>query len=196
MRRAAALALWGVAACACAADPALRYRSTLIREAQAVYGIDAPVPLFAGQIRQESGWRKDITAVDNGRGLAQFMDATAQQVATNYPELGAPNPYNPQWAIRALVRYDRWIYDRVKGDTPCEHWAAVLKGYNAGPGYVQRAQRISAAPGLWFGHTEMINAGQSTVNFEYSRQYPRKIIFTHQALYITWGKTTCKGMMP
>ena len=41
-----------------AADPALQYRATLIREAQAVYGVGAPVPMFAAQIRQESGWRR------------------------------------------------------------------------------------------------------------------------------------------
>jgi soluble lytic murein transglycosylase-like protein len=179
-----------------AADPALQYRSTLVREAQAVYGLGAPVPMLAGQIRQESGWRAGVTAWDNGRGLAQFMDATAQQVARSYPELGKPDPYNPRWAIRALVRYDLWIYDRVKGDTPCQRWAAALKGYNAGVGFVQKAQRRSAEPGIWFNYTEDINAGQTAKNFVYSRSYPRWILFKHQPLYTTWGTVVCQGVAP
>jgi soluble lytic murein transglycosylase-like protein len=177
-----------------AADPSLRYRSTLIREAQAVYGLDAPVPMFAAQIMQESGWRPDVTAWDNGRGLAQFMDATARQIAASYPELGGPDPYNPQWAIRALVRYDDWIYQRVQGADVCNRWAATLKGYNAGPGFVQRAQRRSPQPGVWFGVTEHINAGQSGKNFEYSRMYPRWIVFKRQPRYAEWGATICQGV--
>lgn len=174
-----------------AADPALPYRSTLIREAQAVYGLQAPVPLFAGQIRQESGWRAGVTAWDGGMGLAQFMGTTAQMISRAYPELGAPDPYDPRWAIRALVRYDGWLYARVKGATPCDRWAAALKGYNAGLGYVQRAQRQSSTPLLWFGHTELVNAGQSAKNFEYSRLYPHWIIYKHQPLYTSWGPRTC-----
>jgi soluble lytic murein transglycosylase-like protein len=172
-------------------DPGLPYRSTLIREAQAVYGLTAPVPMFAGQIRQESAWRADVTAWDNGRGLAQFMDATATMVSRAYPELGAPDPYDPRWAIRALVRYDGWLYARVKGGSICDRWAAALKSYNAGVGYVQRAQRQSPTPLRWFGATEFINAGQSAKNFEYSRLYPRWILFRHQPLYLDWGERTC-----
>lgn len=177
-------------------DSALPYRSTLVREAQAVHGVGAPIPMFAGQIRQESSWRPGITAPDDGRGLAQFMDATAQMIARTYPELGAPDPYNPRWAIRALVRYDAWLYARIKGETPCERWAAALKGYNAGIGYVQRAQSHSPLPLRWFGTTEWINRGQSPHNFEYSRMYPRWILFKHQPIYESWGTYVCKGVTP
>lgn len=176
--------------------PADAYRAVLVREAQAVHGIAAPVPMFAGQIQQESSWRPGVTAWDNGRGLAQFMDATADMISRNYPELGAPDPYNPRWAIRALVRYDAWLYARVKGDSPCQRWAAALKGYNAGVGYVQRAQKRSATPGQWFGVTELVNAGQSAQNFEYSRQYPRWILFRHQPRYLAWGTGVCQEMTP
>lgn len=174
-----------------AADPALRYRSTLTREAQAVYGLNAPVPMFAGQIRQESNWREDVTAWDNGRGLAQFMDATALSVSRQFPELGAPAPYNPVWAMRAMVRYDGWLYNRVKGSTACDKWGAALKSYNAGLGYVQKAQAASNVPGIWFGMTEFVPTKQTAKNFEYSRLYPRWIIFKHQLLYVSWGAVVC-----
>ena len=169
----------------------MQYRRLLTQEAQAVYGLRAPVPMFAGQIKQESGWRADVTAWDNGRGLAQFMDATAEQVSRSFPDLGAPAPYSRTWAIRALVRYDGWIWDRVKGNSACDRWGAALKGYNAGVGYVQRAQRMSPAPGVWFAATEDINSGQSVKNFDYSRRYSRLILFTHQLRYTSWGTTTC-----
>ena len=156
-----------------------------------MYGLDAPVPMFAGQIHQESGWRADVTAWDNGRGLAQFMDGTAAQVARSFPDLGAPNPYNPLWAMRAMVRFDGWLYARVKGDNPCERWAAALKSYNAGLGHVQRSQAASKSPGVWFGVTEYVPNRQSPQNFEYSRTYPRKIIFNHQKVYSSWGSPVC-----
>jgi soluble lytic murein transglycosylase-like protein len=187
--KAAALLL--VCTSACAADPALQYRATLIREAQAVYGVQAPVPMFAGQIRQESSLDAGVTAWDGGMGLAQFMTSTAQMISRTYPELGTPDPYNPRWAIRALVRYDGWLYARVQGATPCEKWGAALKSYNAGLGYVRRAQRQSSTPQLWWRHTEDINAGQSTKNFTYSRAYPRRIIWRHQPQYRDWGVPTC-----
>lgn len=50
-------------------DSALPYRATLIREAQAVHGVGAPIPMFAGQIRQESSWRPGITAPAAGQYL-------------------------------------------------------------------------------------------------------------------------------
>lgn len=174
-----------------AVDLCDQFRPTVTREAQAVYGLGAPVPMFVAQLRQESSCRAGITAWDNGRGLAQFMDGTADQVARLFPELGAPAPYSPTWAIRAQVRYGGWLFDRVKGADSCNRWAAALKSYNAGLGFVQHAQRISAQPGVWFGVTEDINAGQRGDNFAASRLYPRLVLFKHQPLYATWGPTLC-----
>lgn len=177
-----------------AADLCDQYRATLTREAQAVYGIGAPIPALAAQMRQESGCRADVTAWDNGRGLAQFMDPTARQVVKSFPDLGAPDPYNPKWALRAMVRYNYWLHERVRGENPCERWGATFKSYNAGLGYVQRAQRASPAPGIWFNLTENINAGQSDSNFAYSRRYPHLILFKHQPIYAAWGTVLCKGV--
>lgn len=188
------IALLAVSCGAIGADLCTQYRPTLTREAQAVNGPDAPVPMYAGQITQESGCRASVTAWDNGRGLAQFMDGTTKQVSGLFPELGPPAPYDPRWAIRALVRYDGWIYRRMKGSDSCQKWGAALKGYNSGPGYSMQAQAASSDPMTWFGVTEFVRTRQSAENFEYSRTYPRKILFKHQPRFASWGRSTCAGL--
>ena len=191
----ALLILWFLATCAMATEipkEANRYRANLTREAHFVLGLDAPIPMYAAQIEQESGWRPGITAWDNGRGLAQFMDGTTSTIVALYPDLGKGDPYNPTWAIRALIRYDLWLSDRVLGNNPCQRRAAALKAYNAGLGYVKQAQKSSAHPGQWFENTEYVQTRQSPKNFEYSRQYPRWVIFKRQPKYELWGSYTCK----
>lgn len=170
---------------------AKQYRHELTREAQFVFGLRAPVPMFAAQIEQESSWRSGVTAWDNGRGLAQFMDPTAEFIAQTYPELGKPDPYNPRWAIRAMVRLNQYNFKRVQGIDLCHQWAAALKAYNAGLGWVLRAQQRAEEPGRWFGHAEFINTGQSQTNFEYSRTYPHKILYNRQPKYAPWGAVVC-----
>ncbi len=192
----AALVLLAFSPAALAQVPpaALKYRADLTREAHFVFGLSAPIDYLAGQIQQESGWRPGITAWDNGRGLAQFMDPTAAWTSERFPELGKPQPYNPLWAIRAMTRLDAYNAARVAADTPCDRWGAALKGYNAGLGFVLRGQKRSATPGKWFGATEKINAGQSAKNFEYSREYPRWIIFKHSPRFAQWGAAIdCNG---
>lgn len=167
------------------------YRAQLTREAQARWGINAPVPVLAAQIEQESSWRSGVTAWDNGRGLAQFMDPTAAWVSKAYPQLGAPDPYNPAWAMRAMIQLNLHNLARVKGENACERWGAALKAYNAGLGYVLAAQRTSPLPELWFGYTEYEPTRQSQKNWEYSRMYPRWVIFKRQPGYAHWGSGVC-----
>ena len=196
MIRFVALLLFPILAFAQIPAAAQRYRADLTREAQFIFGLAAPVPTLAAQIEQESGWKPGVTAWDNGRGLAQFMDPTADWASQRFADLGPAQPYNPKWAMRALVRLDNYNVSLVKGDSPCEEWGAALKAYNAGLGYVKRSQARSEHPGTWFGATEKINAGQSAKNFEYSRQYPRWIMLKRQAKYMPWGKgIDCAGVI-
>ena len=191
MRKIAAIILSLFALDAIAIERVARWASDVKREAQAVQGIYAPVPMYLAQIHQESGGRENITASDLGRGLAQFMDATASWVSEAYPELGAPDPYNPKWAIRALIRLDMHNHKRVRGVDSCQKWGAALKAYNAGLGYVQKAQAASNNPEQWFGFTEYVKTRQSAKNMEYSRLYPRWILYKHQPQYSIYGSTVC-----
>lgn len=172
-----------------------RWHKIVKREAQAVFGIDAPVPLLLGQITQESGGDENVTAWDGGMGLTQFMPATVKTMSGKYADLGEAKPYNPIWAARAQARYDQWLYSMVKGNTPCQRWGAALKGYNAGQGYVLKAQKKSPDPGVWFNVTEHIESGQSPKNFEYSRLYPRWILFKHQPKFALYGPLMCNELM-
>lgn len=173
-----------------------RWNRILIREAKMVYGLEPPVPMFLGQIMQESGGDPKVTAWDLGRGLGQFMDGTTTTVSRMFPELGKADPYNPLWSLRALLRYDLYLYKSVKGDTECQRWAAGLKGYNAGLGYVLQAQKKSPDPGQWFGTTEFVQTRQSPKNFEYSRMYPRWILFKHQPKFAQYGRVMCSEIAP
>lgn len=170
---------------------AQRYRNTLQREAQRVWGLDAPVATFAAQIHQESRWRADARSVVGAQGLAQFMPATATWIGGLYPSLGERAPMNPTWAIRALVTYDKWLADRIKADDECQRMAFALAGYNGGLGWVYKRQRLSDQPGVCLGATCTINPGVTAASQRENEHYPRVILQQHQPLYAEWGPGAC-----
>lgn len=170
---------------------AAQYQRPFTREATFVFGMDAPVPLFAGQIAQESSWDCKVTAWDGGMGCAQFMKKTAGWLVTVYPELGTVNAYDPVWAFQAQARLNKFNYARVQGAGECHRWAATLLAYNAGLGIVQGIQRLSPQPGIYYGVTEYIKYKQSEQNHKSSRDYPHRVTFKHQPVYASWGRTIC-----
>ena len=177
--------------------PAEQYRRELIRESRAVWGINAPVALFAAQIHQESQWNLRAVSPVGAQGLAQFMPATSKWIAAQYPELAANNPFNPSWAMRALVQYNHWHWQRIAARTDCDRWAFVLSAYNGGLGWVQRDKAKAKAAGVdplrYWGAVEHINAGRSRANFKENRGYPQRIIYRWQPHYIKdgWGEGVC-----
>ena len=82
---------------------AQRYQLTLKREAQRVWGLDAPMATFGAQIHQESRWRSDARSPVGALGLAQFMPATADWIGGMDAGLRERAPLNPTWALRGLV---------------------------------------------------------------------------------------------
>ncbi|WP_103035215.1 transglycosylase SLT domain-containing protein [Castellaniella caeni] len=176
-------------------EAARPYRAELTRNARAVIGLNAPVALFAAQVHQESAWRPAAVSRVGARGLTQFMPATAQWISSLFPELAAGDPFNPSWALRALVRYDDWLHARIRAADACQRWAMVLSAYNGGLGWIARDQALASSKGLdslvWFGAVDQVNAGRSAANWRENRAYPQRIIYTHQALYASWGGTVC-----
>jgi soluble lytic murein transglycosylase-like protein len=170
---------------------AARHRLALAREAHRVWGLDGPVAAFAAQIHQESRWNPNAVSPVGAQGLTQFMPATAQWIGGLDGELAARAPLNPIWAIRALVVYDRWLWDRVKADDDCERLAFSLQAYNSGLGWVYKRQRRSPTPGTCLGAACAINPGVAPASQREAEHYPRVILLQHQPLYRTWGPGVC-----
>ena len=200
-------AVFGLASCQPAAASeipatAKHYQRTLIRAAQMHWGLDAPVATMAAQVHQESRWNAEARSAVGAEGLAQFMPATSDWFAEMYPaHLGERQPYNPGWALRALVLYDRWLYVRLNASNDCEHWAMVLAAYNGGLGWVLRDKHTASAEGAdplqWFDATERFNAGRSDSAFHENRSYPRLILLRWEPLYTRggWGRGVCQTVM-
>lgn len=174
------------------------HKRTLIRTAHSHWGLDAPVSLFAAQIHQESGWRIDARSPAGAEGLAQFMPATSEWFALRNPrDLTTAQPYNPAWAMRALVLYNQHLFKQIQASSPCQQWAFTLSGYNGGLGWLNRDKALAAASGAdslaWFDSTELYNAGRSKAAFAENRHYPKAIIYRHQPLYVAagWGAGVC-----
>jgi len=187
------MVLWGFCTPAPAAVPraAEAYRRDLTREARAVWGLQAPVATFAAQVHQESAWRPEAQS-RFASGLAQFTPATAAWISGAYrAELGTGDVFNPRWALRALVRYDKHLSDRIAGAaSACDHWAFVLSAYNGGPGWVERDRALAASrgadPSRWWGHVERHSA-RAAWAFAENRGYPRRILLVLQDEYAAWG---------
>ncbi|TBU75215.1 lytic transglycosylase domain-containing protein [Pseudomonas daroniae] len=176
-----------------------QYRRILVRAAHAEWGLDAPVATFAAQVHQESAWRANAKSHAGAQGLAQFMPATSSWMAELYPaSLGDNQPYNPGWALRAMVTYDRWLYARNQtAASECDRWAFTLAGYNGGQGWVNRDRKLASAKGadqrVWFDSVERFNDGRSAANFRENRGYPRAILLRWERVYVTagWGSGVC-----
>jgi len=171
---------------------AARYRLTLIREARAVWGLNAPVASFAGQIHQESRWNPNAKSPVGAQGMAQFMPSTATWIAGLYPSLADRAPANPTWAIRALVTYDAQLFTEVhQADDDCQRFAFALSAYNGGIGWVHRRQSKASKPGVCFGQACAINPGITPAAQAENEAYPRRILLAHQSLYADWGPGVC-----
>lgn len=176
-----------------------RFRRDLVGNVRLVWGLSGPVATMAAQVHQESAWRPDAKSAYAG-GLAQFTPDTADWISQRYSsDLGANQPFNPAWALRALAVYDKHIYDTsLPAATECDRWAFVLAAYNGGPGWVTRDRKLAstagADPSRWWGHVERFTRRAAWAMKE-NRDYPRKILLRWQPLYRTWGLTvTCEDI--
>ncbi|ECC9153817.1 lytic transglycosylase domain-containing protein [Salmonella enterica subsp. salamae] len=181
-----------------AAEPpraSLQWRNEVIRTAREIWGLNAPVADFAGQLHQESGWVPDALSSAGAQGMAQFMPTTATWVSQRYPALHENKPFNPVWAIRALVQYDHQLWKSVSAKNSCQRMAFTLSAYNGGQGWVNRDKKLATEKGLdaaiWFEHVERVNAGRSAANWRENRHYPKAILYQHAPRYLQWGQASC-----
>ena len=175
-----------------------RYRADLTRTAHSQWGLDAPVASFAAQLQQESGWQPNAISRVGASGMAQFMPATARWwCEINGLSATDCQPANPTWALRALVGYDKWLYDRVAAVDGCNRMAFALSAYNGGLGWVQRDKALAKTnllnPAIWFDQVERVNAGRSLANWRENRDYPQRILRRYERAYVAagWGRGVC-----
>lgn len=191
------LCVGGVKAADAVPRNAEAYQADLTRVARFHYGLNAPVATLAGLVHQESSWRSDAQSPVGAQGLTQFMPATTTWIASLYPDLAEAQPFDPRWAIRAMVQYTVWLNARIQAAGPCNQWAFVLSAYNGGLGWVYRDKRLASAKGAdplaWFDSVERFNAGRSASNFHENRNYPRLILLRWEPLYhgAGWGLGVC-----
>lgn len=189
-----ALTAWSMAhAAGSIPREAQQHRLTLKREAQLAWGLGAPVATFAAQVHQESRWRSNATSPVGAQGMAQFMPATSQWIGGLYASLGERAPTNPVWALRALVTYDKWLFDRIKAADDCQRMAFALSAYNGGLGWVYKRQKISPAPGVCLDSTCKLNPGVTPASQAENQHYPEVILRKHTPLYTAagWGQGAC-----
>ncbi|MFV8668081.1 transglycosylase SLT domain-containing protein [Ralstonia pseudosolanacearum] len=169
---------------------ATRYRADLVRIARETWGLDAPVAAFAAQLHQESGWNPAAVSRVGAQGMAQFMPATARWwCALNGLANDECQPANPVWSIRALVGYDRWLYERVRGASQFDRLWAALRAYNGGLGHWQQ-EAATVRPAL--DRATVDNAcGAARRHRSFCPEnlgYPRRILNVLQPRYLAWGR--------
>lgn len=176
---------------------AWRWYRVIERNAEARFGLDAPMALFGAQVHQESRWNPKARSA-YAEGLAQFTPQTSAWIARLYPEALKPAaPYSPQWALSALVAYDDFLLSRIKpyhaSTMPrCSRWAMTLSAYNGGLGWLKRDRRLTASlggdPDLWWNSVARHTRRSAAAERE-NRDYPRVILRRWQPAYrrAGWG---------
>lgn len=179
---------------------ARQYRTILTRNARVIWGLDAPIPLFGAQIEVESAWNETAVSSAGAKGLAQFIPSTADWIDDAYPDLGKAEPFNPDWALRALVRYDFHLYGRVPSSrSDCDRYGFTLAAYNGGEKWVARDRQLATQKGRdanqYWGSVEFVNAGRTEQAWGENRSYPIMIIKQRQPSYALWGPLVCREMI-
>ena len=186
------MAPWGQAQAADGVPPAAyRHRAALVRAAHLEWGLSAPVAMLAAQVHAESGWRADAVSAVGARGLAQFMPATATWwCARTGVGVADCRPHNPAWALRALVGYDKYLFDRVPAHLGLfDRLWVTLRAYNGG---LAHWQAEAASTGLMQPSRVQVDAAcgrarRAPVHCAENVSYPARVLVLLQPRYEAWG---------
>ena len=169
-----------------------KYRAELTRAAHGQWGLDAPIAALAAQVHQESAWQPNAVSRVGAAGLAQFMPGTATwwcQINKLTPE--QCQPHNPTWALRALVGYDKYLFDRSPARyTERDRMHVALRAYNGGLGHWQAEARASGLPQPTVDQVAAAcgKARRHVSHCPENLNYPARILGMLQQRYATWGR--------
>lgn len=168
---------------------ALKHRADLVRVAHAEWGLDAPIAALAAQVHQESGWNPEAVSKVGAQGMSQFMPATTRWWC-GLSDIPAAEciPTNPKWALRALVGYDRWLFDRVRGPSEFDQVWAALRSYNGGLGHWLAEAKSARADSRQAVDAACGSARRHVSHCAENLGYPRRILLVLQPRYLTWGR--------
>lgn len=175
---------------------AARYRLELTRAAHSQWGLGAPIATFAAQVHTESAWQPQAISRVGAAGLAQFMPATAQWwCRVNAMPVAQCQPTNPTWALRALVGYDKHLYDRTPAYYPphARLWV-TLRAYNGGLAHWYAEAQVAAStllPSRQLPDAARVDsacgrAKRHPMHCPENLAYPQRIMAL-QARYAAWG---------
>lgn len=170
---------------------ARQHQRELTRIAHERFGLNAPVPVFAAQLHQESAWNPGAVSPVGAKGMAQFMPATAAWwCKLNRLTPTECQPSNPVWAMRSLVGYDYWLMQRVVGQTEFDQFWATLRAYNGGLGHWLHEAALTDQA---FNHAAIDaacgRASRAKAHCPENLNYPDRILNRLQYRYATWGRT-------
>ena len=169
---------------------AWQYRDRLRHEVAYTWGIVEPVSTFAAQIHQESAW-DPLAESPFARGLSQFTPSTEDWFNQEEERLAmmGMGALDPDWAIRALVLYDRWLWERTGGVDRDNHWAFVLARYNGG-GWtrketIESVEKFGCCPLDYWGCAKR-SCLRLPANCAQTWDYVDKILYRWRPLYEGW----------
>lgn len=191
-----ACTLWWAGAAAQVPPAAEAYRRDLVRAAQAVHGLDAPVASLGAQIMVESAFRPDAVSWAGAQGLGQVMPATAAGMARQYPELRPVNAFDPRWSLHATALLMRDLtrqFARVAANA-CEARCYAATAFNGGPRLTERRIDASPSPSRCFGVTSRIAPPgiRPSAQVENER-YPVAVLLRWEPRFVAagWGRGVC-----
>jgi hypothetical protein len=202
-----AVLLWTTAVAAQVSPACEALRGAITRSAYRIHGPGAPIATLAAQIEQESACRSNAVSHANAKGLTQFIDSTAADMARIHPKDCAPaNPFNPVWAItcrdlymKSLVRATR---QRGEGLSLCSRWMFGLQRFNGGY-WIEwdrtAAQLAGVDADVWYmiepyhGVNPRSGRKRTAGNHRENHEYPHRIL-KRQDKYIKqgWGSGLCR----
>lgn len=173
---------------------ATTYRLAIEREAARNFGLDAPAARLAAQVHQESSWNPKAQS-PYAQGLTQFTPATAAWLPSICPAVGAPDPWDAQWALRAQACYMAWLHGRVpvfkyagRMDA-CTRWNYALRAYNGGEGMLQRERLAAQKAGKDGNNWQAVEPYRVRATWAHKENigYPRRILLMLEPSYLAAG---------